>query len=113
MGFSDFVNKAKNLADQHDEQVDQGLDRAGDMAKERFAGHDEHIDSRRPCQQYTGEGDTTAEGVEPAAEVPGGPQVDVPAGPGETPPSPDLPSLTPSGRRGSTLRRPVWPRCSR
>ena len=44
MGFSDFVNKAKNLADQHDEQVDQGLDRAGDMAKERFAGHDEQID---------------------------------------------------------------------
>ena len=45
MGFSDFVNKAKNLADQHDEQVDQGLDRAGDEAKKRFAGHDEHIDS--------------------------------------------------------------------
>ncbi len=89
MGFSDFVNKAKNLADQHDEQVDQGLDRAGDMAKERFAGHDEHVDSVVDrAQQYTGEGDTTAAGVEPAAEVPGGPQVDVPAGPGETPPQP-------------------------
>ena len=46
MGFSDFVNKAKNLADQHDEQVDQGLDRAGDMAKERFAGH--VLGRRRP-----------------------------------------------------------------
>ena len=32
MGLGDFVNKAKELADQHDEQVDQGLDRAGDMA---------------------------------------------------------------------------------
>jgi hypothetical protein len=89
MGFSDFVNKAKNLADQHDEQVDQGLDRAGDMAKDRFAGHDQHIDSAVDrAQQYTGAGDTTAEGAEPAPEVPGGPQVDVPAGPGETPPQP-------------------------
>ena len=59
MGLGDFVNKAKNLADQHDEQVDQGLDRAGD---------------------------TTAAGVEPASEVPGGPETDVPAGPGNVPP---------------------------
>ncbi len=29
---------------------------------------------------------TAAEGVEPAQEVPGGPQVDVPAGPGRVPP---------------------------
>jgi hypothetical protein len=87
MGFSDFVNKAKNLADQHDEQVDQGLDRAGDLAKERFAGHDEHIDSAVDrAQQYTGAGDTTAEGVEPVQEVPGGPQVGVPAETGEVPP---------------------------
>jgi len=89
MGFSDFVNKAKNLADQHDEQVDQGLDRAGDMAKERFAGHDEQVDSVVDrAQQYTGAGDTTvpAEGVEPQQEVPGGPQVDVPAESGEVPP---------------------------
>ena len=28
-----FMDKAKDFADQHDEQVDQGLDRAGDMAK--------------------------------------------------------------------------------
>jgi hypothetical protein len=75
MGFSDFVNKAKNLADQHDEQVDQGLDRGGDVAKERFAGHDGHIDGAVDrAQQWTGDGDTTAvppaEGVDPAAEVP-------------------------------------------
>ena len=87
MGFSDFVNKAKNLADQHDEQVDQGLDRAGGMAKERVAGHDEHIDSAVDrAQQYTGAGDTTAAGVEPQQEVPGGPQVNVPAESGEVPP---------------------------
>jgi hypothetical protein len=62
MGFGDFVNKAKELADQHDEQVDQGLDRGGDLAKERFAGHDEQIDGAVDrAQQYTGAGDTTAE----------------------------------------------------
>ena len=90
MGFSDFVNKAKNLADQHDEQVDQGLDRAGDMAKERVAGHDAQVDSVVDrAQQYTGAGDTTAapaEGVDPAAEVPAGPPTDVPAETGEVPP---------------------------
>ena len=72
MGFSDFVNKAKGFADEHDEQVDQGLDRAGDLGKERFAGHDEQIDSVVDrAQQYTGDGDTTlpAQGGEPAAET--------------------------------------------
>ena len=44
MGFSDFVNKAKNLADQHDEQVDQGLDRVGDEANKRLAGHESQVD---------------------------------------------------------------------
>jgi hypothetical protein len=91
MGLGDFANKAKELADQHDEQVDQGLDRAGGMAKERFAGHDEQVDSAVDrAQQYTGAGDTgdapPAAGGEPAQEVPGGPQNDVPAGPGEVPP---------------------------
>ena len=98
MGFSDFVNKAKNLADQHDEQVDQGLDRAGDEANKRLAGHESQVDGAVDrAKQYTGAGDTTAapagavpgspaEGVEPGAEVPGGPQVDVPAGPGNVPP---------------------------
>lgn len=88
MGFGDFVNKAKDLADQHDEQVDQGLDRGGEFAKGRFAGHDEQIDSAVDrAQQYTGQGDTgvTPAGTDPAAEVPANAE-DVPAGPGEVPP---------------------------
>jgi MT0933-like antitoxin protein len=97
MGIGDFVNKAKELADQHDEQVDQGLDRGGDLVKERFAGHDDQIDSAVDrAQQYTGAGDTTAapaeavpdtqaEGAEPMQEVPGGPQVAVPAETGNVP----------------------------
>jgi hypothetical protein len=68
MGFADFADKAKAFADEHDEQVDQGLDRGGDMAKERFAGHDEQIDGLVDrAQGYTGEGDTTAP---PPAEAP-------------------------------------------
>ena len=60
MGFSDFVNKAKNLADQHDEQVDQGVEKAGDVADERTGGqHGEQIDRGVDiAQERTGEGDT-------------------------------------------------------
>ena len=74
MGFGDFVNKAKKLADQHDEQVDQGLDRAGDEANKRFAGHEGQVDSAvDKAQQYTGAGDTTAAGVEPGGRGAGRP----------------------------------------
>lgn len=74
MGFSDFAKKAKDYADQNDEQVDQGLDRAGEMAKGRFAGNDGTIDSAVDrAQQYTGGGDTTAAGADPAGEVPANP----------------------------------------
>ena len=90
MGIGDFADKATEFAGQHDEQVDQGLDRAGDAAKTRFAGHEGQVDSAVDrAQQYTGEGDTTAvpaAGGDPAQEVPGGPQDEVPAVSGEVPP---------------------------
>jgi hypothetical protein len=98
MGFGDFANKAKQLADQHDDKVDQGLEQAGELAKKRLAGHESQVDGLvDKAQDHTGEGntlaapadavpETPAEGVEPAQEVPGGPQVDVPAGPGHVPP---------------------------
>ena len=44
MGLGDFANKAKDFADQHDEQVDQGLERAGDEAGKRLAGHESQVD---------------------------------------------------------------------
>jgi hypothetical protein len=96
-----FMDRAKDMAGRHDDKVDQGLDNAGEAAKGRLAGHDEQIDSAvDQAQQRTGEGDTTqatppeaapdqqAEGVDPAQEVPGGPQPDVPAGPGSQQPPP-------------------------
>ena len=60
MGFSDFLNKAKDLADQHDEQVDQGLEKAGDLADERTGGqHRDQIDRGvDAAQEHTGQGDT-------------------------------------------------------
>jgi ABC-type transporter Mla subunit MlaD len=66
-----FLDKAKELLDQHDDKVDQALDKAGDVAKERFAGHDDQIDGLvDQAQQRTGAGDTTqappAEGLPPA-----------------------------------------------
>ena len=87
MGFSDFVNKAKDLADQHDEQVDQGLDRAGDKAKKRFAGHESRstASSTRPSSTRA-PATPRPQGADPAAEVPAGPPTDVPAESGEVPP---------------------------
>jgi hypothetical protein len=57
-----FMDKAKELLNQHDDKVDQALDKAGDMAKERFAGHDEQIDQGvDKLQEMTGAGDTAEE----------------------------------------------------
>lgn len=103
-----FMDRAKDLLDQHDDQVDRALDRAGEAGKQRFAGHDSHIDGLIDhAQQRTGAGDTTlpdtgpatgdggpaeeqqlepqGDAVEHAPEVPGRPDPDVPAGPGHVP----------------------------
>lgn len=59
--MGNFMDRAKDLADQHDEQVDKVLDRAGDEADKRTGGkYDEHIDKGVDlAQQRTGEGDTS------------------------------------------------------
>jgi len=83
----DFINKAKGFLDQHDEQVDQALDKAGDFAKTRFAGHDEQIDQAvDKAQEFTGQGDTTR----PAA--PAAPPQAPPADPSAQTPPPVLPA---------------------
>ena len=57
--MSDFMDKAKDFADKHDEQVDQGLEKGGDMADKRTGGkYDEQIDKGvDQAQARTGEGD--------------------------------------------------------
>jgi hypothetical protein len=60
--MNDFMDKAKDFADEHDKQVDEGLERAGDQADERTGGkHGEHIDKAvDQAQSRTGGGDTSA-----------------------------------------------------
>jgi hypothetical protein len=55
------MDKAKDFADKHDKQVDQGLDKAGDAADRRTGGkYDEQIDKGVDmAQRRTGEGDTS------------------------------------------------------
>lgn len=67
-----FLDKAKDLLNQHDDKVDQGLDKVGETAEGRFAGHEGHIDGLvDQAQQRTGNGDTTATTAPGLAE--GGP----------------------------------------
>jgi hypothetical protein len=55
-----FMDKAKDLADKHDKQVDQGLDKAGDQIDQRTGNkHSSQIDKGVDmAQQRTGDGDT-------------------------------------------------------
>jgi len=61
--MSDFMEKAKNLAREHDEQVDQGLDKAGDAVDDRTGGkYGEQIDKGvDAAQERTGSGDQVPE----------------------------------------------------
>ena len=54
------MEKAKDMADQHDDKVDQGLESAGDMADERMGEkYGEQIDKGVDmAQERTGAGDT-------------------------------------------------------
>lgn len=83
-----FIDKAKELLTKHDDKVDQGLDKAGEMAKNRMPGHDEQIDQGVDrLQRMTGAGDTT-EHQAPGESPPAPPQGAAPddAAPGEQPP---------------------------
>jgi MT0933-like antitoxin protein len=55
-----FLDKAKDAAEQHDDKVDQGLEKAGDFADQKTGGkYDDQIDKGvDTAQQRTGDGDT-------------------------------------------------------
>ncbi|MEU6072883.1 antitoxin [Micromonospora sp. NPDC047074] len=57
--MSDFMNKAKEFVDKHEKQVDQGLEKAGDMVDKRTGGrYGEQIDRGvDQAQARTGEGE--------------------------------------------------------
>ena len=55
-----FMDKAKDAAEQHDDQVDQGLEKAGDFADQKTGGkYDEQIDRGvDTAQERTGDEDS-------------------------------------------------------
>ncbi|MDT4993280.1 MAG: hypothetical protein QOH97_3172 [Actinoplanes sp.] len=55
-----FLDKAKDFADDHDEQVDEGIERAGEQVDQRTGGkYGSQIDKGvAEAQQHTGGGDT-------------------------------------------------------
>jgi MT0933-like antitoxin protein len=55
-----FMDKAQDFADQHDEQVDKGLDKAGDAVDQKTGGkYDQQIDRGvDAAQERTGDGDS-------------------------------------------------------
>jgi hypothetical protein len=57
--MADFMDKATEAVNQHDQQVDQGLQKAGEQVDQRTGGtHTERIDQGvDAAQQHTGSGD--------------------------------------------------------
>ncbi|MEV6596341.1 antitoxin [Actinoplanes sp. NPDC051346] len=55
-----FLDKAKEFADKHDEQVDQGIEKAGEQIDQRTGDkYSSHIDKGvDEAQRRTGAGDT-------------------------------------------------------
>jgi len=55
-----FMDQAKQFADKHDEQVDQGLEKVGDQVDQRTGDkYSDQIDKGvDQAQQRTGDGDT-------------------------------------------------------
>ncbi len=54
-----FMDQAREYVEKQDEQVDQGIEKAGDMVNERTGGrYKEHVDRGvEMMQSRTGEGD--------------------------------------------------------
>jgi MT0933-like antitoxin protein len=55
-----FLDKAKDLLNEHDDKVDQALEKIGDQVDERTGNkYSEHIDKAvQAAQEHTGDGDT-------------------------------------------------------
>lgn len=43
INFDDLKNKAADLAEKHGEKIEQGVEKAGEFAKNKF-GHEEQVD---------------------------------------------------------------------
>jgi hypothetical protein len=58
MNFDEMKEKATDFAEEHSDKVEEGLDKAGEQAKERF-GHEDQVDSatEKAGEYLTGGGD--------------------------------------------------------
>jgi len=59
-----LLDKARELLGKHDDKVDQAIDKVGEVAKEKFQGHEEQIDKVTQMGK-----DYNFSGGEPAAEA--------------------------------------------
>jgi len=54
-----FLDKAKDLLGKHDDKVDQGIEKVGDLVDEKLPGQSDKVDQAQDfLQEKTGEGDT-------------------------------------------------------
>ena len=61
-----FLDKAKELLGKNDDKVDSALDKVGELAKQKFQGHDEQIDKATQFgKDYDFSGGTKAGGEAP------------------------------------------------
>lgn len=69
--FNSMKDKAKGLLGQHDAKVDQGIDKAAEAAKQRFAGQEERIDGlAQKAKDHDFSGDQQAPDQEQQAPPP-------------------------------------------
>jgi hypothetical protein len=72
MDFKDLAGKAGELLGQHDDKVDEAIEKAAEAAKGKFAGHDEQIDAfaqKAKDHQFGAAGEAPAEApAEPRPE---------------------------------------------
>jgi hypothetical protein len=76
-----LMDKAKELLGQHDDKVDQGIDKLGQTVGEKYGHQDQVNQGTEHLKRMTGQGDTTAAPPPPAEGAPPAPQ-------GEAPPPP-------------------------
>lgn len=57
MGVGDFVDKAKDLASEHEDEVKEGIEKTGDFIDEKTGGeHSEHVDKAQDAAKDFVEG---------------------------------------------------------
>ncbi len=45
MDLGDLAKKAKDLADEHGDKIDDAIDKVADLARDKVDGHDDKIDT--------------------------------------------------------------------